>query len=58
MIDKEFKKYNLKIIDISKMFPSGDLYQNLLVKHEFPSLNYINSGLTNPLDESIKEFAR
>ena len=58
MIDKEFKKYNLKIIDISKMFPSGDLYQNLLVKHEFPSLNYINSDLTNPLDESIKEFAR
>ena len=43
MIDKEFKKYNLKIIDISKMFPSGDLYQNLLVKHEFPSLIRIPS---------------
>ena len=58
MINKEFTSYNIKIIDISQMFPSGDLYQNLLVKHEFPSLNYINSGLTNPSDEVIKDFAR
>ena len=45
MINKEFTSYNIKIIDISKMFPYADLYQDLLVKNEFPSLNYINSDL-------------
>ena len=58
MINKEFTSYFLKIIDISKMFPYGDLYKDLIVKHEFPSLNYINSGFKNPSDEKIQRVAR
>ena len=57
MINKEFTSYYLKIIDISKMFPYADLYQDLLVKNEFPSLNYINSDLKKPSKELIKDFA-
>jgi hypothetical protein len=32
MINKEFTSYFLKIIDISQMFPYGDLYKDLIVK--------------------------
>ena len=58
MINKEFTSYYLKIIEISKMFPYGELYKDLIVKHEFPSLNYINSGFKNPSNEMIKQVAR